>query len=246
METNKNEVAKHNASVAIVDNSPSALLSMAIEKGVGIEALQKLMDMQIAWEKKEAAKSFKLAMAEFQAKKPLLVKTSKVIFDSKKTNSTTAYSFLPLPVMQSKIDPVASEFGITYRWEQIHHNNVIEVTCIVSHVDGHEEKTTLQAPSDTSGNKNAIQSIGSTVSYLKRYTLECALGLSSVNDDDGNSSKTPTVNKKIKMNEAQVKKTMKAINAGEVENIDKISEYFILTEDQFNVFKTLFNSKTTV
>jgi hypothetical protein len=52
---------------------------------------------------------------------------------------------------------------------------------------GHKIETSIEAGSDTSGSKNAIQAIGSTISYLKRYTLENVLGLSADEDNDGAS-----------------------------------------------------------
>lgn len=155
---------------------PANLIQLAIEKGSGVDALEKLMEMQAKWEAKEASKAFKLAMVDFQAKKPKLVKTEKA-HNSK---------YNPLPKIQESIDPVLSECGLTYRWEQEEVDGRIRITCIISHILGHSERTFLTAPADTSGSKNAIQSIGSTVSYLKRYTLEGALGLSSDKDDDGN------------------------------------------------------------
>ena len=47
----------------------------------------------------------------------------------------------------------------------------------------------MSASADTSGSKNSIQAIGSTVSYLERYTLYAILGLASADqDDDGHSA----------------------------------------------------------
>ena len=40
---------------------------------------------------------------------------------------------------------------------------------------------------DQSGNKNGFQAIGSAVTYLQRYTLKSALGLSAEVDDDAQS-----------------------------------------------------------
>ena len=62
------------------------------------------------------------------------------------------------------------------------------MTCILSHRDGHSEETTLSAGRDDSGNKNSIQAVGSTVTFLQRYTLKAALGLAAAEDDDGKSA----------------------------------------------------------
>lgn len=163
---------------------PANLIQIAIEKGSSVDALEKLMEMQTKWEAKEASKAFKQAMVDFQADKPELKKSEKVNV-TLKTGGSMKYSFLPLSVIQKTIDPILSKHGLAYRWEQEESEGKIKITCVVSHILGHSERTYLTAPADTSGSKNAIQSIGSTVSYLKRYTLEGALGLSSDKDDDG-------------------------------------------------------------
>lgn len=64
----------------------------------------------------------------------------------------------------------------------------VSVTCIISHRDGHSEENTLSASVDTSGNKNHLQAIGSAVTYLQRYSLKAALGLSVADDDDAQAA----------------------------------------------------------
>jgi len=158
---------------------PVNLIQMAIEKGAGIDTLKGLMDLQERWEKNEARKKFKSAMVDFQREKPELKKDSNVNFGN------TKYAFNSLPNIQRAIDPVLSQHGLSYRWEQEQkEDGSIKITCIVSHISGHEESTYLVAKPDGSGSKNPIQQIGSTVSYLKRYTLEGACGLSSDKDTD--------------------------------------------------------------
>jgi hypothetical protein len=49
----------------------------------------------------------------------------------------------------------------------------------------------MNAPADTSGAKNVIQQIKSTITYLKAVTFESICGLASTDatvDDDGNSA----------------------------------------------------------
>jgi hypothetical protein len=58
---------------------------------------------------------------------------------------------------------------------------------VLAHCDGHAEETTLSGPPDASGSKNAIQAIGSTLSYLQRYSLVQMLGLAAA-DDDGKAA----------------------------------------------------------
>lgn len=50
----------------------------------------------------------------------------------------------------------------------------------------------MDAAPDNSGKKNAIQSIASAVTYMQRYTLLAATGMSTKGmDDDGNSAGDP-------------------------------------------------------
>lgn len=42
----------------------------------------------------------------------------------------------------------------------------------------------MRASPDNSGSKNAIQAVGSTVTYLQRYTLLAATGLAAAGQDD--------------------------------------------------------------
>jgi len=46
----------------------------------------------------------------------------------------------------------------------------VTITCIISHRDGYREENSLSAAADTSGEKNPIQAIGSTLTYLQRMS----------------------------------------------------------------------------
>ena len=85
------------------------------------------------------------------------------------------------------VDPIIGAHGLSYRFRTTQ-NDRISVTCILSHKAGHAEETTLSGPADSSGNKNAIQAIGSTLTYLQRYSLVQMLGLAAGNDDDGKAA----------------------------------------------------------
>ncbi len=166
------------------------LLEIAMKSSeVDLDKMDKIMQMYERFQAKEAEKAFYRAMNLFQANKPDLIKSAKVDYSTKA--GRVQYSYNPLPKIQKAIDHWLSKFGLSYKWKQVSNDNLIKITCIVSHVDGYFEETWLEAGHDTTGSKNAIQAIGSTVSYLKRYTLENALGLSSDEDSDGIKSEKP-------------------------------------------------------
>ena len=80
-----------------------------------------------------------------------------------------------------------TKHDLSFRWETDNGTEgLIRVTCVLTHEMGHSERTMLQATPDTSGKKNPIQAIGSTVTYLQRYTLLAATGMAvQGQDDDG-------------------------------------------------------------
>jgi hypothetical protein len=68
----------------------------------------------------------------------------------------------------------------------------VTVTATLGHVGGHAEETTMTLPHDSSGSKNAVQAIGSSTSYGKRYTALSLLNITTRGeDDDGNGGSSP-------------------------------------------------------
>lgn len=156
--------------------TPAHLLELAISNNLDIEKLERLMDMQERWEANQSKKSFYDSIALFQANCPPILKTGKA-HNSK---------FAPLSEISKTIRDTLHDCGLSYRWEQEEDKDFIKITCIVTHRFGHSERTHLSAQPDDSGKKNAIQSRGSTLTYLQRYTLISALGLTTADiDDDG-------------------------------------------------------------
>lgn len=136
-----------------------------------------------------ARKAFDNAMADAKAIMPIIRKNRRVGFDHKAGGDRTEYSHEDLAEIARTVDPILGQFGLSYRFTVSSDiGQPVKVTCHLSHRDGHFEETTLTAGRDDSGKKNAIQQIGSTITYLQRYTLKAALGLAAAADDDGRAS----------------------------------------------------------
>jgi len=154
-------------------------IHLAMEKGVGVDVLAKLLEMQERWEANQARKAFEEAFAAFKSGAPKLEKTKEVSFGGK----GAAYKYTPLDVIANALGPQLANHGLSYNWKQESNKESITVTCILRHVDGHSIENTLSAGADPSGSKNSIQAIGSTVSYLRRYTLLGVLGMATSDED---------------------------------------------------------------
>lgn len=165
--------ARHNTELA---PTPMDLLRIATEQGANVDTLAKLLNLQERWEANQARKLFNEAMAKFKKNPPTIEKNKHVKFGN------TEYDHATLDHVVEQIGSALSAVGVRHRWETAQ-NPSISVTCVLEGF-GHEERTTLQAPADQSGSKNAIQAIASTVTYLERYTLLAAVGMAAKGQDD--------------------------------------------------------------
>lgn len=162
--------------------TPMEMLNRAVEQGADLDKLTKLMDLQDRWEANEARKAFVVALGMFKADPPNILKNKEINHGNR-----SIAKYAGLDQVSGEIGKALSKVGLSHRWdtEQLD-GGLIRVTCILTHERGHTEKTTLQAGADTSGAKNSVQAIGSTVTYLQRYTLLAATGMATADmDDDG-------------------------------------------------------------
>lgn len=176
------------------DRTPALVdyVQYAIDRGAGLDMVEKLMDLQHRRDTELAAKAFNAAMAAAKAEIPVIVKNRLVDYPSDNGRQRTTYRHEDLGEIARTIDPILAKHGLSYRFRTTSEiNQPIMVSCIVAHRDGHSETNTLTAGRDDSGKKNAIQQMGSTITYLQRYTLKAALGLASAVDDDGRGAGEP-------------------------------------------------------
>ena len=164
--------------------TPMEMLQIAVEKGANIEKLQQLMTLHERWEANEARKAYITAVAAFKQGAPTVVKNKKAGFDSKSDGRRTEYEYANLAQVIGAIVPKLSEHGLTHNWHPAQGDSGITVTCKLTHVMGHSESVALSAPADTTGSKNTIQAIASTISYLERYSLLAITGLAAIDQDD--------------------------------------------------------------
>jgi hypothetical protein len=160
---------------ALAAVTPMDMLNRAVQSGASLEMVEKLMTLQERWDASQARKAFDKAIAAAKAKITPIQRNAKGHNDKR---------YADFAAIAKVVDPILSEHGLSYRFRTAQSDR-ISVTCILSHEAGHSEETTLTGPPDASGSKNAIQAIGSTLTYLQRYSLVQMLGLAAAADDDG-------------------------------------------------------------
>jgi hypothetical protein len=158
---------------AITVTTPMDMIQKAVASGADIEMVERLMGLNERYEASQARKAFDKAIAAAKAK---------ITPIQRNATGHNSKKYADFAAIAKVVDPILSENGLSYRFRTAQSDR-ISVTCILSHEAGHSEETTLAGPADTSGNKNAIQAIGSTLTYLQRYSLVQMLGLAAADDD---------------------------------------------------------------
>ena len=161
----------------------SLIQKASTDDGFSVEKLSQLLDVKERWDNEQARKAYVLAMAEFKANPPEILKSQQVAYGS------THYKHASLGEATCAVAAGLSVFNMSHQWSVEQYDGRVAVTCTITHGMGHRESVTITAPPDDSpGNMNAIQRIGSCVAYLERYTLMAITGLAAKEmDDDGNA-----------------------------------------------------------
>lgn len=175
----ENSIEKQTVQLSQKQPTTMDLISLAQSQNASVEQLRELWELHRDYEKNEAAKAFHEAMSGFRSECPIIKKTRKA-YSSK---------YAGLAESLDLIQPLLSRYGLSHRWNETQQGDSITVICTITHRMGHSESTSLTAGPDKSGSKNSIQAIGSTITYLQRYTLFSILGMASTDqDDDGNGA----------------------------------------------------------
>jgi hypothetical protein len=164
-------------------SGPMRLLEIAVQRGASVDELEKLMALAERHDSNEARKAFNVAKAAFNAEDINITKD--------KENKQFGSMYTTIGNLVNTVRPFLGKHGLSADWT-FSQANGIEVTCILSHERGHSERVTLKVPADTSGAKNPLQQIKSSITYARSATFEAVCGLASSADsnldDDGNDS----------------------------------------------------------
>lgn len=226
-------VASQARQLRTAGSTPADLFIHAMDTGADLDRLERLMQMQIEWEKREAEKAFHDAMAIAKITAPDLTKQQGASFPSK--GGTTAYDYSSIGDINPPIVKWLAENGFNSNWEPDQKGGVLGITCVLTHKQGFSKRYRLEAGHDTTGSKNSLQALGSTQTYLERYTLLGVTGLSikDSRDDDGCSAEPtlePTVAKPI-INAARFATALAKVRAKEYPAAN-VRKNFELSVDQ--------------
>lgn len=177
--------------VTKVEDSPlaapdaNAIVSMieraALDPRVDMDKMERLLAMQERIFDRNARMAYAAALATMQPKMPVITARGGI----KNSAGAVQSRYALWEDINDAIKPILAEhgFALSFRTGTTTEGK-ITVTGILSHREGHQEETTISLPHDSSGSKNAVQAVGSSTSYGKRYTATALLNITSRGEDD--------------------------------------------------------------
>lgn len=160
----------------------SVIQRAAADPQCDIEKMERLMAMHERMQDRSAQAEFSKAMAEMQCEIPSIAERGK-------GHGTIKYA--TLEDINDVMKPIMQKYGFAISFKVVHASTGVSVTGILMHRAGHREETTMLLPSDTSGSKNAVQAVGSSTSYGKRYVMCALLNITTRGEDDDGYAAVP-------------------------------------------------------
>ncbi len=176
------------------DVTPGQLILAAMEKGVSVDVIEKLVALKERIEDRDASRAFNRAMAAFQAECPMIAKktTAKITTSS---GGSYSYTYAELDEIVATIAPLVEKHGFSYTWDaRVETGGLLTCTIRIRHIDGHSETSSFTLPTDTKSAMSSQQKQAAANTFAKRQTLISGFGLTTTDEDtDGAEPNDPTV-----------------------------------------------------
>lgn len=181
-------VDQQEGAVAVAGESATILQiiqQVAMSPTADIDKMERLMAMHERFQAQQAKQQYDEAMSRMQEELPVIGERGGIRDKSGRIQSTYAL----WEDINEMIKPVLAKHGFALSFRTPRNERGIEVEGVLSHRGGHRETTSLVLPADTTGSKNGVQAVASSVSYGKRYTAGALLNFTTTGeDDDGNGA----------------------------------------------------------
>lgn len=175
-----NGIVKIQESNQVVSASESATILQVIQRAAAdpqcdIEKMERLMQMHERFQSRQAEQKYAEALASMQQELPSI---------AERGDAAKRYTYALWEDINEALKPILAKHGFALSFRIPRNDKGVEVEGVLSHRAGHSERTSILLPADTSGNKNAVQAVASSVSYGKRYTAGALLNFTTHGEDD--------------------------------------------------------------
>jgi hypothetical protein len=161
---------------------------LARDPNVDPSRIAQLMDLQERAEARQAEREFTAAMNRVQQKLQdvKITKSGKIEFESKRTGTSQSTPYAKYENVWHVVGPIllGEGFSVSFGTQPLPEKGGIIISATLHHIAGHSQTESMPLPYDTSGSKNSIQAVGSSLSYGKRYLLFALVNLIAENEDD--------------------------------------------------------------
>lgn len=157
----------------------------ARDESIDVDKLERIMAMKERADAVERERIYADAMAALQAELKQISKRGLMTGTSRK--------YARLEDIDEYVRPMLAEHGFSVSYDSEETAKGTRYTCKMRHRAGFAETKSLILPIDTGAGRNAVQSVGSTTSYARRYLLEMHLNLVKRDEDDDGAGGSPPI-----------------------------------------------------
>lgn len=179
--------AQTNNSVSVrgeTDAIIAVIERICLDREADPSKLEKMLDMQERVLDRNSRQAFAADFALMQTELPRVPKNGLIqIIKNGAVVQETPYA--KLEDINDTVRPTLQKYGFGVSFAINQSQSSLTVAATLMHRLGHFKETTITLPIDNTGSKNAVQAVGSTTSYGKRYTLCAILNISTGDDIDG-------------------------------------------------------------
>lgn len=171
------------------------------DPSVDIDKMERLFAMQERVQAQQAKIAFTEAKIAMREKLPVIDMRGRIVIrdknDANKIIQETA--FARFEDIHAAVMPILTDHGFDLSFKNgLGPDGKVRVTTILDHIAGHSEETYFDLPHDSSGSKNAVQAVGSSTSYAKRYGVLSILNIRVAGEDDDAATAIPTAEISVK------------------------------------------------
>lgn len=180
--------------VARAEPSMIQIIERAVSEKLPAAELEKLLNVYVAVEARNAEQAFNRALNDFQVECRTIMKNKTVDFTSTRGGGRVKYGYTDLESLLDQIRPLMTQHGFSFSHDTVVDvSQMMTVVCTLRHVAGHRESASITLPT-TAGTTlmSDQQRYAATLTFARRYTLVQILGL-AFGDPDIDEIADPTV-----------------------------------------------------
>ena len=162
----------------------ATLLTRAVEKGLDVETIERLLAMRQKLQDEAAERAYWAGLLEFQRRCPAIPK-DKPVYDK---HDKYLYSYAPIETIRKVTDPLLAELGFVATANTRREQGGVTIMVTLAHVDGHKQASEFFSPIHKAPLQSDQQAQEGAVTLAFRVAYRNVLGLTTGMLDDNTES----------------------------------------------------------